>query len=41
MIKGKFENDEDDDDDGIDLENMEKFLPSLPVRSSFSRRTRG
>ncbi|XP_056122093.1 CBP80/20-dependent translation initiation factor isoform X1 [Rhinichthys klamathensis goyatoka] len=30
MIKGKFENDEDDDD-GIDLENMEKFLPSLPV----------
>ncbi|KAL1253449.1 hypothetical protein QQF64_018142 [Cirrhinus molitorella] len=26
MIKGKF-----DDDDGIDLDNMEKFLPSLPV----------
>ncbi|XP_073673424.1 CBP80/20-dependent translation initiation factor-like [Garra rufa] len=25
MIKGKF-----DDDDGIDLDNMEKFLPSLP-----------
>ncbi|XP_051733772.1 CBP80/20-dependent translation initiation factor isoform X1 [Ctenopharyngodon idella] len=28
MIKGKFD---DDDDDGIDLDNMEKFLPSLPV----------
>ncbi|XP_016295542.1 CBP80/20-dependent translation initiation factor-like isoform X4 [Sinocyclocheilus anshuiensis] len=28
MIKGKF-----DDDDGIDLDNMEKFLPSLPVFS--------
>lgn len=26
MIKNKFE-----EDDGIDLENMEKFLPSLPV----------
>ncbi|XP_067231085.1 CBP80/20-dependent translation initiation factor isoform X2 [Chanodichthys erythropterus] len=28
MIKGKFD---DDDDDGIDLDNMEKFLPGLPV----------
>ncbi|XP_055035723.2 CBP80/20-dependent translation initiation factor isoform X1 [Misgurnus anguillicaudatus] len=26
MMKGKF-----DDDDGIDLENMDKFLPTLPV----------
>ncbi|XP_016325741.1 CBP80/20-dependent translation initiation factor-like isoform X2 [Sinocyclocheilus anshuiensis] len=28
MIKSKLD---DDDDDGIDLDNMEKFLPSLPV----------
>ncbi|XP_067279816.1 CBP80/20-dependent translation initiation factor isoform X1 [Pseudorasbora parva] len=31
MIKGKFDDAADDDDDGIDLDNMEKFLPSLPV----------
>jgi len=30
MVKGTFE---DDDDDGIDLDSMEKFLPSLPVRN--------
>ncbi len=30
MVKGTFD---DDDDDGIDLDSMEKFLPSLPVRN--------
>ena len=29
MMKGKFE--DDDDDDGIDLNDMEKFLPGLTV----------
>ncbi|KAL7843970.1 hypothetical protein SRHO_G00225090 [Serrasalmus rhombeus] len=29
MMKGKF------DDDGIDLNDMEKFLPGLPVSFSF------